>query len=233
MNVTVFPAAQRFHTDAGWLDSRHTFSFGGHFDPSRLGFRNLRVVNDDRIEGGKGFGAHPHRDMEIVSWVVEGGLAHRDSMGSGSVIRPGDAQRMTAGTGVRHSEQNAEASASTHFFQLWLLPSKPGLAPEYEQKHFSPEARSGRLTLLAAPDGRDGALKLNADAELRTGLLPKGTQVVHVPQGRQHAFVQVVKGAVALDGRRLNAGDGAALEAVERFGLEALEDSEVLVFDLA
>jgi quercetin 2,3-dioxygenase len=226
-------AEDRGHAQHGWLDSRHTFSFADYYDPAQMGFRALRVINEDRVQPGAGFGTHPHRDMEILSYVLEGGLAHKDSMGTGSTIRPGDVQRMSAGTGVTHSEYNASPSEPVHFLQIWLLPERPGLAPGYEQKHFAAPERQGRLKLLASPAGTDGSLTIHQDVRLYGGLLDKGQRAeLTLAQGR-HAWVQVARGTVKVSGETLRAGDGAAVSAETRLALEAVEPAEVLVFDLA
>ena len=228
-------AQERGHAQHGWLDSRHTFSFANYYDPSHMGFRNLRVINEDRVEGGAGFGRHPHHDMEIISYVVEGGLEHRDSMGNGSVVRPGDLQRMTAGRGVAHSEFNASEDDELRFLQIWILPSERNLEPGYEQRNFPEAERDGALRLVADPEGRGGSVQLNADARIYAGLFSPGQRDV-VPLGAErHAWVQVVRGSVRVEGKTLLAGDGAALGQVGKVsveGLEGEERAEVLVFDL-
>src|SRR5271169_1010012 len=215
-------ADDRGHAQHGWLDSRHSFSFADYYDPAQMGFRALRVINEDRVQPGAGFGTHPHRDMEILSYVLEGGLAHKDSMGTGSTIRPGDVQRMSAGTGVTHSEYNASASEPVHFLQIWLLPERPGLAPGYEQKHFEAPGRQGRLKLLASRAGTDGSLTIHQDVRLYGGLLGKGQRAeLALAQGR-HAWVQVARGTVTVNGETLRAGDGAAVSAEPRLALEGV-----------
>jgi redox-sensitive bicupin YhaK (pirin superfamily) len=235
--IAVRRANERFHTQLGWLDSRHTFSFGEHHHPDHVGFRALRVINEDRVAPGRGFPTHPHRDMEILSYVLEGALGHRDSMGHGSVIRPGDLQRMSAGTGVLHSEENALPDATTHFLQIWILPERRGLEPGYEQRPFPPAERQGRLRLIAARDGRDGAVKVHQDAALYAALLASGDRVTHPLAPGRHAWVQVARGAVQLGddagSQPLAAGDGAALSDEPAVVLSATAASEVLVFDLA
>lgn len=232
--ITFRPASERFHTDAGWLDSHHTFSFADHYDPDFIGFRSLRVINDDTVAAGQGFGTHPHRDMEIISYVLEGALAHKDSLGTGSVIRPGDVQRMTAGTGVHHSEFNASETEPVHFLQIWIVPEKRGIPAGYEQKSFKPEDLRGKLRLVAARDGRDGAVTLHADAALYTGVLEAGERAsLEIAPGR-HAWVHVARGSVELGGKTLVAGDGAALSKELRVELAGRAGGgEVLVFDLA
>ncbi|MDQ3031887.1 MAG: pirin family protein [Myxococcota bacterium] len=231
--ITHRRAESRFHTQIDWLDSHHTFSFGHHHDPEREGFGALRVINDDRVTPGAGFGTHGHRDMEIISYVVEGALAHRDSMGTGSTIRPGDVQRMSAGTGVMHSEQNPQKDAGTRFLQIWIIPEARGIAPSYEQKHWDETERRGRLRLVASRDGRDGSVTVHQDVAMYAGLLAPGERAeVSLAPGRS-GWVQVVRGALTLDGTVMREGDGASLEDEPRIALEAIEDAEVLVFDLA
>jgi len=231
--IQVRKSEARGHAEHGWLDSRHSFSFADYYDPNHMGFRALRVINEDRVQPGRGFGTHPHRDMEIVSYVLEGGLEHRDSLGTGSVIRPGDVQLMSAGTGVTHSEFNASKTDAVHFLQIWLLPAKRGLSPGYEQKAFSREPVTGGLRLVASPDGRDESLTVHADAALYTGILSAGQTVRHALAPGRHAWVQVARGAILLNGTELSQGDGAALSGESELELEATAPSEVLVFDLA
>ena len=231
--ITVRPSAERGLARHGWLESRHTFSFSDYDDPAHMGFRTLRVINEDRVQPGEGFGSHPHRDMEILTYVIEGALAHRDSTGASGVIRPGDVQRMSAGTGIVHSEFNASREEPVHFLQIWIIPDRTGIEPGYEQRAFPQADRTGRLRLLAAPGGRDGALVLHQDANVWGGVLPAGTRVAHGLGSGRHAWLQVVKGKLALNGVPLAAGDGAAASGEERIVLEAGEDAEVLLFDLA
>ena len=227
------PAAERGRADFGWLDSRHTFSFGEYYDPRYMGFRALRVINEDRVKPGYGFGTHPHRDMEIISYVLDGALAHRDSMGTGSVIRPGDVQRMSAGTGVLHSEMNPSETEPVHFLQIWLLPDERGIEPSYEEKRFSTEEKQGRLRLVAARDARDGALAIHQDVDLYAGVFPAGEGTRFTLRPGRHAWVQVARGGVALNGTTLDQGDGAAVSDEAALDLVAAEDSEILLFDLA
>lgn len=230
--IDIRPAEARGVTRIGWLDSKHTFSFGDYWDPAHMGFRNLRVINEDKVAPGQGFGRHPHRDMEIISYVVEGSLGHKDSMGNGSVIKPGDVQRMTAGTGVTHSEMNPDASRAVHFLQIWILPERGGITPGYEQKAFPDEEKRGKLRLVASRDAREGSIKLNADADLYATLLAPGERITwSIPEGR-NAWVQVVRGSIALNGARLSAGDGAAIAEERALELVGREQAEVLVFDL-
>lgn len=217
----------------GWLDSRHTFSFGEYFDQTHMGFRVLRVINDDRVASGAGFPTHGHADMEIVSYVLEGGLAHKDSLGTGSVIRPGDVQRMSAGTGVRHSEHNASRDEPVHFLQIWITPERRGLPASYEQKHYAPDAKQGRLLLIGSGDGREGSVTIHQDVSLYATLLAPGQQVQHPIAPERCAWIQVATGAVTLDGRAMVAGDGAAIVSQAALTLAGTApDSEVLVFDL-
>lgn len=229
------PAAERGHAQHGWLDSWHTFSFADYYDPEHMGFRALRVINDDRVAAGQGFGRHPHRDMEIISYVLEGALEHKDSMGTGSVIRPGDVQRMSAGTGVAHSEYNASRTDLVHFLQIWLLPSERGIAPSYAQKTFTREDKRGRLRLLASPDGRDGSISIRSDASLYAGLFAAGeSAALSIERGR-HAYVHVAEGRARVNGRELSAGDGVALSdepSVRIEGIDGASEGEVLVFEL-
>jgi redox-sensitive bicupin YhaK (pirin superfamily) len=233
--ITIRPAAERGHAQHGWLDSQHSFSFADYYDPAHMGFRGLRVINEDRVAPNAGFGQHAHRDMEIVSYVLEGALKHGDSLGNGSVIRPGDVQRMSAGTGVTHSEFNASASEPVHFLQIWLLPATLGIAPGYEQKHFPPEQRRGRLRLVASAEGREGSVSIHSDANVYATLLSAGESArLPLAPGR-HAWVQVARGELCVQGQVLRAGDGAALSDELELRLEGrdAEAAEALVFDLA
>ncbi len=230
--ITLRRAAERGHADHGWLNTFHTFSFADYYDEEHMGFRNLRVINEDRVQAGQGFGTHGHRDMEILSYVLEGALAHKDSMGSGSTLRPGDVQRMSAGTGVLHSEFNGSKSELVHFLQIWILPKQRNLEPGYEQKTFPMAERTGKLKLIASPDGRDGSLTIHADARVYAGLLQKGERS-ELPLLKGHgAWVHLAKGRAQVNGRELSAGDGAALEDEPSVKLEGLEAAELLVFDL-
>jgi redox-sensitive bicupin YhaK (pirin superfamily) len=233
MTVTVRRAADRGRADFGWLDSRHSFSFGEYWDPRHMGFGPLRVINDDRVAGGGGFPTHPHRDMEIVSYVLDGALRHRDSLGNGSVIRPGDVQRMTAGTGVRHSEYNASATDPVHFLQIWILPEAAGLAPGYEQTRFEPEEKRGRLRLVASRDGRDGSVTVHRDVDLHATLLAAGETVAHELAAGRIAWVQIARGAAIVAGETLAEGDGLAIDTAGRIEIEGVDDAEVLLFDMA
>lgn len=230
--IRIRHADERGRTDAGWLDSRHTFSFADYHDPAQMGFRALRVINDDRVAPSSGFGPHPHRDMEIVTYVLDGALGHQDNMGDGSTIRPGEVQRMSAGTGVVHSEWNHSKTEPVHLLQIWILPERRGLPPEYEQRSFGAEL-SGRLRLVASRDGRDGSVTIHADAALYAARLPAGGAATHDPAPGRHAWVHVARGAVTLNGVALGAGDGAAVSDERHLDLRADGDAEVLVFDLA
>ncbi len=224
---------ERGHADHGWLDSRHTFSFADYHDPDQMGFRALRVINEDRVAPGGGFGAHPHRDMEILSYVLDGELAHKDSMGNGSVIKPGDVQRMSAGTGVTHSEHNASRGKPVHFLQIWIVPDRRGHPPGYEQKLFPPEARRGKLRLVASPDGRDGSLTIHQDALLHVADLDGDERAELALAPGRHAWVQIARGSVEVNGERLGTGDGAAISGEAAVTLARGQGAEVLVFDLA
>ena len=230
---SVRKASDRGHARHGWLESFHTFSFADYHDPAHMGFRALRVINEDRVLPGQGFGRHSHRDMEIVTYVIEGALEHGDSLGTGSVIRPGDVQRMSAGTGITHSEYNASRKELVHFLQIWILPERAGIAPSYEQKSFSESERAGRLRLVGARDGRDGSVTIHQDVALYAGLLAPGESVSHELAPGRHAWVQVVRGALSQGETPLAAGDGVAISGESRVELAAREPSEVLLFDLA
>ena len=231
--ITLRPAEERGHANHGWLDSHHTFSFAEYYDERHMGFRTLRVINEDRVEPGRGFGTHAHQDMEIISYVLEGALQHRDSLGNGSILRPDEVQRMSAGRGVTHSEFNASSVERLHFLQIWILPSARGLPPSYEQRLFPAEERRGRLRLLAAADGRDGAVTIHQDVDLYGTVLDGDQQVRHELRPSRHAWVQVARGSVEVNGRPLAAGDGAALSDERVVELRADAPSELLLFDLA
>lgn len=231
--IHIRKSAARGHADHGWLDSRFTFSFADYFDPAHIQFRTLRVMNDDRIAGGGGFPTHPHRDMEIVTYVLEGALQHRDSMGNGSVIRPGDVQYMSAGTGVSHSEFNASETETVHLYQIWMLPDHKGHKPVYDQKHFAEADKRGKLRLVVSPDGREGSVKIRQDNELYATVLAPGEMVKHDLKAQRHAYVQVMRGSITLNGQALETGDGAAISEEHSIELAGVIDAEVLVFDLA
>ncbi|HEX8795345.1 MAG TPA: pirin family protein [Polyangiaceae bacterium] len=238
--MTIRPAAERGHAKHGWLESRHTFSFADFYDPRQMGFRALRVINDDRVAAGTGFGTHPHRDMEILSYVLEGALAHKDSTGTQGIIRPGDVQRMSAGTGVFHSEFNASKTEPVHFLQIWIQPSKMGVAPGYEQKTFGEQEKQGRLRVIASPDGHDGSVTIHADAVVYASVLAAGESVRLALGPGRSAWVHVARGAVRLAAgaavHELREGDGAAIADETEVRLEGSAEGvpgEVLVFDLA
>lgn len=231
--ITIRSAAQRGHTDFGWLDSWHTFSFGDYMDHDQMGFHSLRVINDDKVAPGGGFPTHPHRDMEIITWVLSGALEHKDSLGTGSVIRPGDLQRMTAGTGILHSEFNASKTEPVHLLQIWIYPEKRGLTPSYAQTSFPAAERKGQLKLVASRDGRDGSVSFHQDASLYASALGPGQKVTHTLAPGRAAWVQVATGVVTVNGRKLVAGDGAAVENESALELVGVEDGETLMFDLA
>ena len=236
---TLRRSAERGYADHGWLKSHHSFSFADYFDPAHMGYGNLRVINEDRVAPGTGFGTHGHRDMEIVSYVLDGALAHKDSLGTGAaggeggVIRPGDVQRMSAGTGVRHSEFNHSADATTHFLQIWILPSETGIAPGYEQKHFDAESKRGTLRLVASADGRDGSVTIHADASLRAGLFDGDERAELALDPKRLGYVHVARGSVHVNGQALGTGDAATLDGESRLVLDRGAGAEVLVFDLA
>jgi redox-sensitive bicupin YhaK (pirin superfamily) len=217
----------------GWLDSRHTFSFGHYYDPKFMGFGPLRVINEDRVEPARGFDTHGHRDMEIISYVLDGALEHKDSMGNGSVIRPGDVQRMSAGTGVRHSEFNASETEPVHFLQIWILPEKQGLEPGYEQRHFAADDKRGRLRLVGSRDGREGSVTIHRDADLYATLLGDADTVSHEFAPGRKGWVQVARGSALLNDEQLGAGDGAAVEGPATIRLAGSPEAEILLFDMA
>ncbi len=231
--ITHHPADDRFHTRIGWLDSRHSFSFGHHYDPSRLGFRALRVINEDKVAGGAGFPPHGHDNMEILSYVVNGGLEHRDSLGNGAVIRPGELQRMSAGTGIRHAEFNASAADPVHFLQIWIEPEADGIEPGYEQKAFPITAPAGGLTLIGARDGRDGAVTIHQDVDLYAGRLAAGGTATHALRAGRHAWVYIVDGEAEINGVTVKAGDAVSLSDEDAAVVNARAETEMLLFDLA
>lgn len=231
--IRILKSNDRGHANHGWLDSRFTFSFADYYDPEHVQFRTLRVMNDDHIAGGGGFPTHPHRDMEIVTYVLEGALAHKDSMGNGSVIRPGDVQYMSAGTGVAHSEFNASEKEPVHMYQIWMFPDKKNYEPTYDQKNFAEAEKRGKLRLVVSPDGREGSVKIRQDNELYATVLGPGESVQHELKSDRHAYVQVARGSVKLNGKELETGDGAAISAEKLVELTGVNDAEVLLFDLA
>ncbi|MGB5736747.1 MAG: pirin family protein [Thiohalocapsa sp.] len=230
--LSIRPAAERGHANHGWLDSYHSFSFSSYHDPAYMGYSNLRVINEDRIAPRGGFPTHGHEDMEIVTYVMEGALEHKDSMGNGSIIRPGDVQYMSAGTGVRHSEYNPSADAPVHLLQIWLLPNRNGVEPGYDQRHFTAETRRNRLALLVSPDGRDGSIATHQDGLLYGTLLDDGATVEHPLAADRRAYVQVARGAGKVNGELLRAGDAARIDAGDGVRIEGVDSAEVLLFDL-
>lgn len=230
--LTLRRAEERGRANFGWLDSRHSFSFGHYFDPKHMGFGPLRVINDDRVIGGGGFPAHPHADMEIISYVLEGGLEHKDSLGTGSVVRPGDVQRMSAGTGVRHSEFNASKSEPVHFLQIWILPERKGLEPSYEQKTFSDADKRGKLRLIGSRDGRDGSVTIHQDVDLYATVLGNGDKVEHELKAGRVGWVQVARGTATFNGEQLYPGDGVAVEEAGKLEIAGTSEAEILVFDM-
>jgi redox-sensitive bicupin YhaK (pirin superfamily) len=230
--ITVRSASQRGQTRLSWLDSRHTFSFNAYVDPHWMGFRTLRVINDDRVAGGGGFGTHPHRDMEILSVVISGSLEHRDSLGTGSVIPAGEVQRMTAGTGIEHSEFNHSEAEAVRFLQIWIVPERRGLPPSYEQRAFPAAERRGRWRLIASRSGREGSLTVHQDVDVFASLIGAGDEVVHTLRAGRAAWLQVVRGAIHLNRTALAEGDGAAVEDEATFAVRAESDAELMLFDL-
>lgn len=232
--ITVRHRNERGIANFGWLDSRHTFSFGNYYDPQHMGFASLRVINEDKVIPAKGFGTHGHQDMEIISYVLSGELEHRDSMGNGSVIRPGDIQRMSAGTGVRHSEFNASDTNPVHFLQIWIIPEQKGLEPSYEEKNFSPEAKQGKLALVGSRDGRENSVTIHQDVNLYLGSLQVGDRLIHKINHNRAVWLQVTQGEIKLNHHLLQAGDGAAITNETEIAIAGnSEDSEILLFDLA
>ena len=231
--LTLRKSQDRGHADHGWLKSHHSFSFAEYHDPAHMGVGNLRVINEDRIAPGTGFGTHSHRDMEIVSYVLEGALGHKDSIGNGASIVPGEVQRMSAGSGIAHSEFNHAADQTTHFLQIWLLPNRLGIAPGYEQKAFAESGKRGRLLLVAAPDGRDGAVTIHADASMYAGLLDGAERAELALDAKRLAYVHIVRGQARVNGQALKAGDAATLDGETRLVIDQGHAAEVIVFDLA
>lgn len=231
--VQVRKANERGHASYGWLDTYHTFSFATYHDPQHMRFRNLRVMNEDFIAAGQGFGTHPHSDMEIVTYVLQGALEHRDSMGNGEVLRPGEFQRMSAGTGITHSEFNPSSHEPTHLYQIWLLPERRGIEPSYEQKKFDISERTNRLRLVASPSGEEGALTIHTQAKIYLGTFEPGNAVQKEIEPGKHIWLQVLSGKGAMDGHSLDAGDGVAISEESRFEYRAESASEILVFELS
>ena len=231
--IRVRKAEDRGHANHGWLDTYHTFSFSTYQDPEHTKFRSLRAINEDFVAAGQGFGTHPHQDMEIVTYMIDGALEHKDSMGNGSVIRPGELQRMTAGTGVLHSEYNHSEEEKAHLLQIWILPERNGLEPGYEQKLFPSEEKRNQWRLVGSRDGRDGSLTIHQDVELSSTELEQGQELDYVFNGRRRGFLQVVRGSIEIDGETLSAGDAVATQDHDRLKIRAIEDSELLLFDMA
>jgi redox-sensitive bicupin YhaK (pirin superfamily) len=231
--IRIRRAEDRGHADHGWLDTFHTFSFASYQDPAHVHFRALRVMNEDVVSPGQGFGTHPHQDMEIVTCVLEGSLEHKDSMGNGEVLRPGEFQRMSAGTGITHSEFNPSAGEPVHFYQIWLFPERQGLEPSYEQKRFPEEERQNSLRLVASRDAAEGSLLIHQDTRIYLSTIDAGRNVRHELQAGRHAWLQVLRGAVTLNGQELNTSDGAAVSDEQALDITASSDAEVLLFDLA
>ncbi len=231
--ITVRKNTERGHANHGWLDSWHTFSFAGYHDPAHMGFGHLRVINDDTVAAGQGFGTHGHRDMEIISYVLDGALEHKDSMGNGSVIRPGDVQRMSAGSGVRHSEYNPSRTERVHFLQIWIEPNVSGIAPGYEEKHFGIDEKRRRLRLVASPNGADGSVTIHQDARVYAALLDGEQTATHTLAPGRRAYVHVARGQVSINGLVLDSGDGARITDETQLTLSSARDAEVLLFDLA
>lgn len=231
--ITIRPGEERGGGDFGWLNSHFSFSFDQYHDPRFMGFRSLRVINEDWVQGGHGFPMHPHRDMEIITYVLEGALEHKDSMGNGSTIRPGDGQRMSAGMGLRHSEANASKTDPAHLLQIWIMPDRRGHEPGYEQKAFPEAEKRGKLRVIASPDGKDGSVSIHQDAKLYASLLEPGQEVKHELGRGRHAWLQVAKGAVELNGQKLKQGDGAAVSDEQQLSIKGAPAAEILLFDLA
>jgi redox-sensitive bicupin YhaK (pirin superfamily) len=233
MSVAIRPSEARGHANHGWLDSHHTFSFAHYYDPKHMGFGPLGVINEDRVQGGSGFPTHGHSDMEIISYVLDGALEHKDSIGTGSVIRRGDVQRMSAGTGVRHSEFNHSAAEPVHFLQIWIEPETKGLEPSYEEKYFDDDEKRGKLLLIASRDGREGSITVHRDVDLYATILSPDQTLTHrVAEGRG-VWLQVARGTIALNGQVLKAGDGVAVTAADKLQIEGRREAEVLLFDMA
>ena len=231
--LTIRRSYERGGGDHGWLKTSHTFSFNDYWDEKWMGFRSLRVINEDWVAPSSGFPTHPHRDMEIITYVLSGKLEHKDSLGTGSVILPGDGQRMTAGRGIRHSEYNPSPTEKVHLLQIWIMPDKPGYEPGYEQKAFPESEKRGRFRLIASNDGAEGSVKINQDAKLFVTLLAPGEEVKHPLSAKRHAWLQVAKGEVELNGQKLQQGDGAAVSDEKELTIKASKEAEVLLFDLA
>lgn len=230
--IQIRRAAERGHANHGWLNSHHTFSFARYHDPKYMGFKTLRVLNDDTVQPGQGFGTHSHQDMEIISYVVDGAMEHKDSMGTGSVLQPGDVQRMSAGRGVTHSEFNHSPTEPLRFLQIWVLPESEGIDPSYEERHFAETEKRSRLRLIVSPDGEEGSLRIHQDVRVYASILAKSESVEHEISSGRHAWVQVVQGSLSLNGDELHEGDGAAVSDLAQLSFEGVEEAEFLIFDL-
>ena len=231
--ISIRKSKERGHFDHGWLNTYHTFSFDQYYDPRYMGFRNLRVINEDFVAAGRGFPTHGHRDMEIITYILEGALKHEDSMGNGSIIRPGDVQRMTAGTGVRHSEKNASNTERVHLLQIWILPHTVDLPPGYEQKAFTDDERRGQLRLIASEDGRDGSVEVHQDISLFASILGAGQEVERTMNEARYAWIQVARGSISVNGENADQGDGVIVVGESNLKIKAQDDAEILLFDLA
>jgi redox-sensitive bicupin YhaK (pirin superfamily) len=231
--ISIRKSKERGHFDHGWLNTYHTFSFDQYYDPRYMGFRNLRVINEDFVAPGRGFPTHGHRDMEIITYILEGALKHEDSMGNGSVIRPGDVQRMTAGTGVRHSEKNASDTERVHLLQIWILPHTVGLEPGYEQKAFTDDERRGQLRLIASEDGREGSVEVHQDISLFASIVDAGQEVERTMNEARYAWIQVARGSISVNGENADQGDGVIVVGESSLKIKAQDDAEILLFDLA
>jgi len=229
--IKIRSSNERGHANHGWLDSHHTFSFAGYYDPQHMGFRSLRVINEDRVQGGKGFGAHPHHDFEIISYVVAGALKHQDSMGHTAVMKTGDVQRISAGTGITHSEYNNSRREPVHFLQIWLVPSRNGLEPDYAQQSFA-DAPLNKLTLACSQDGREQSIKINQDVDLFVGKLSAESEIGHLMRSQRHAWIQLIEGSLTLNGKKLLAGDGASVDEEQELCLASEQGAHFLLFDL-
>jgi redox-sensitive bicupin YhaK (pirin superfamily) len=230
--INIRRSQDRGHANHGWLESQHTFSFASYYDPSHMGFRDLRVINEDRVAPASGFPTHPHQDMEIITYVIEGALEHKDSMGNGSVIRQGDIQRMSAGRGITHSEFNHSSSELVHFLQIWVLTEKPGIEPSYEQKRFVDTAITNQLNLIAAKAAEGNAIHVNQDVEIYAAKLESGHDIEWLPDQQRHSWIQLIEGEILVNGDRLSTGDGAAISRETKLAIEASKDSELLLFNL-
>ncbi|MGK7942897.1 MAG: pirin family protein [Microcystaceae cyanobacterium] len=232
--ITIRPSSERGQANFGWLDSKHTFSFGSYYDPNHISFGNLRVINEDKVQPGRGFGPHSHRDMEIITYVLRGALEHKDSMGNGSIIYPGEVQRISAGTGIAHSEFNASNTELVHFLQIWIIPNQNRLKPSYEQKYFSQEDKQGKLKLVASSNGRDNSVKINQEVDLLASVLQEDDSINHELRGNHSAWLHIAKGSVEMAGKTLLEGDAAAITEVSNIQLKArANETELLLFDLA